>query len=131
MAFCPACRFEYVSGTTTCPDCGLELVAELPQGSRNAPAGPAEEDVLCTVQGEIHAKLLCDALRSQGIAARVASGWPFDGPSEALRPPPPIGSAANACFRVYVRADDLRRALTVYGDLELMPPEECGTADDS
>jgi len=121
MAFCPGCRFEYVPGIEICPDCGLQMVAELPQAQPAAPAQPVEEKLLCTVQGEIHAKLLCDALASQGIATRVTSGWPFDGLSEALRPPPPIGSAANALFRVYVRAEDLRRALTVYRDLELEP----------
>jgi len=123
MAFCPGCRFEYVAGITICPDCGLELVAELPQVPETAPAQPVEEKLLCTVQGEIHAKLLCDVLGSQGIATRVVSGWPFDGLFEALRPPPPFGSAANALFRVYVRAEDLRRALTVYRDLEHGPHE--------
>jgi hypothetical protein len=123
-----------MAGVSICPDCGLELVAELPRPRPTSPAQPVEEKQLCTVQGEIHAKLLCDALGSQGIATRVASGWPFDGLYEALRPPPPIGSAANAVFRIHVRAEDLRRALTVYRDLELAPlalPDECDTPDDS
>jgi hypothetical protein len=27
--FCPKCRYEYVRGKTTCPDCGAELADEL------------------------------------------------------------------------------------------------------
>ena len=29
MAFCPECRYEYVSEVTTCPDCNVALVAQL------------------------------------------------------------------------------------------------------
>lgn len=119
MPFCPACRFEYVSGISRCPDCGAELVGELPQAEPVALAHePVEEKLLCTLQGEIHAKLLCDALMSCGIVTRVVSGWPFDGTGDLLRPPPPIGSPANALLRIYVRAEDLPRALAVYRDLE-------------
>lgn len=135
MPFCPHCRFEYVPGVSRCPDCAVELVAEL------SPAEPAEmtreqveEKLLCTVKGEIHAKLLCDALKSQGIVTRVVSGWPFDGLSDVLRPPPPIGSPANAMLRIYVRAGDLRRALTMYRDLEVGPEQPAAredTSDDS
>ena len=128
MPFCPICRFEYVPQLTRCPDCGAGLVAELPPARQTPPLeGHVEEEVLCAVQGEIHAKLLCDALRLQGIVARVVSGWPFDSHYDVLRPPPPIGSPANAMFRVYVRREDLRRALTVYRDLEAgpdRPPQE-------
>ena len=28
--FCPHCRYEYLEGIRVCPDCGAELVAELP-----------------------------------------------------------------------------------------------------
>ena len=30
MAFCPKCRYEYVSGVMACPDCGSVLVDSLP-----------------------------------------------------------------------------------------------------
>lgn len=44
MAWCPKCRNEYVEGITTCADCGVELVAELPE--ETAPDAPV---VLCHV----------------------------------------------------------------------------------
>jgi len=30
MPFCPRCRFEYVAGVASCPDCGVALVGALP-----------------------------------------------------------------------------------------------------
>ncbi len=78
-----------------------------------------DQVVLCRVTGEIHAKLLLDALASQGIAARAQPGWPFEGLGDLFRPPPPLGSAALARYRVYVRRRDLARARQVYDDFEV------------
>ena len=30
MPFCPSCGYEYVAGIKKCPDCGVDLVDELP-----------------------------------------------------------------------------------------------------
>ncbi len=30
MPVCPNCKYEYVKGIDKCPDCGAELVDELP-----------------------------------------------------------------------------------------------------
>lgn len=30
MPYCPECKYEYVEGTTTCPDCDVELAPSLP-----------------------------------------------------------------------------------------------------
>ena len=35
--FCPNCRYEYLSGVTKCPDCGADLVAELPPTEKEEP----------------------------------------------------------------------------------------------
>jgi hypothetical protein len=41
--YCPNCRYEYREGFTTCSDCGVELVSELP------PEEPVEHPELETV----------------------------------------------------------------------------------
>jgi hypothetical protein len=30
MPFCPSCKYEYIVGIKTCPDCDIDLVDELP-----------------------------------------------------------------------------------------------------
>lgn len=47
MAWCPKCKNEYVEGIVTCPDCGIDLVEELPEEAD--PEAPVE---LCTVADE-------------------------------------------------------------------------------
>lgn len=44
MAWCPKCRNEYVEGITTCADCGVALVDELPEA-----VNPGDPVVLCHV----------------------------------------------------------------------------------
>lgn len=44
MAWCPKCRNEYVEGITTCADCGIALVDELPEL-----VNPEDPAVLCHV----------------------------------------------------------------------------------
>jgi len=117
MPFCPKCRFEYVAGVERCPDCSVALVESLPP----APLSPEEDLVqveLCTVQGEIHARLLQDALASQGIPSRTDSAWPFEGTLNVFSLPAPIGGGLGAGRRIMVNRRDLERALTIYRDFE-------------
>ncbi|MFH0778178.1 MAG: DUF2007 domain-containing protein [Candidatus Eisenbacteria bacterium] len=41
--FCPKCKSEYREGFVTCSDCGVPLVAELPDEPYSGEAGPAED----------------------------------------------------------------------------------------
>jgi hypothetical protein len=45
--FCPNCRYEYVHDKTTCPDCGVALVDELPPEPTDQPKD--EESVVVYV----------------------------------------------------------------------------------
>jgi hypothetical protein len=117
MPFCPQCRFEYTAGVSRCPDCGAELVDSLPADEPAAQSDFAEVE-LCVVTGELHAKLLQNALASQGIRSRVQSPWPFDSPFSLTRLPSPIGSGFDAAIRVLVSRSDLARARVVYEDFE-------------
>lgn len=121
MAFCPDCRFEYLASIDRCPNCGTALVPTLPDSDADhSEQKPDPTQVrLCTVTGEIHAKLLQDTLASQGILSRAQSGWSFDkllGTVPAL--PPPIGGAGATCIAIFVNRYDLPRALVVHEDFE-------------
>lgn len=121
MAFCPDCRFEYLASIDRCPNCGTALVPTLPGSDADcSQQKPDPTQVrLCTVTGEIHAKLLQDTLASQGILSRAQPGWSFDkllGTVQAL--PPPIGGTGSACIAIFVSRSDLPRALVVHEDFE-------------
>jgi len=117
MPFCPKCRFEYIAGTTTCPDCGLALVESLPESATPGP-GDFTQVELCLVRGEIHAKLIQSALASQGIPSRLDNPWPFRDPLGATALPFPFGGGFDAGTRVMVNRSDLDRARAVYRDFE-------------
>jgi len=117
MPFCPECRFEYIAGTTACPDCGAALVDSLTEPAP-PPAGDFTQVELCLVRGEIHAKLIQNALASQGIPSRLDNPWPFHDPLGVTALPFPLGGGFNAGTRIMVNRSDLDRARAVYRDFE-------------
>jgi len=117
MPFCPGCKFEYRTGMVRCPDCGRELVAALPSESAG-PASGEREVLLCTVQGEIHAKLLRDRLQLEGVPSRAQLAGVLDSPYYLAAMPAPVSSSADVVIRIYVRKTDLGRARRVYDDFE-------------
>jgi len=120
VPFCPRCKFEYTPKVSRCPECGSELVAELPpepeRGSRRE--GKPDEVVLCTVQGEIHASLLRGRLEAEGIPSRAQLGGIRDAPYYLAAMPGPVGSPSDAVLRIYVRRVDLSRAQRIYRAVE-------------
>lgn len=62
MPYCPSCRYEYTDEVTTCPDCGVELVDELPE----------EEETVEIYQAEDHneATIIRSILEEAGIPVR-------------------------------------------------------------
>jgi hypothetical protein len=122
MPFCPKCRFEYVPGAAACPDCGAALVDSLPEAEAPLPHDFTQVE-LCVVEGEIHAKLVQNALASQGIPSRIDSPWPFHTPLSATGLPFPFGGGFNADIRIMVNRSDLDRARAVYRDFESRRPE--------
>ncbi|MFH1862931.1 MAG: hypothetical protein ABH878_08990, partial [bacterium] len=60
MHFCPECRFEYLPEVSTCPDCGAELVAELPELQENF--ANVEWVALPSLSGMIYAKMVAEVL---------------------------------------------------------------------
>ena len=64
MPYCPKCREEFREGGKVCPDCGVELVAELP---RLEAAGPAEQAVFVATSAPHVAERVDRACRTAGI----------------------------------------------------------------
>ena len=113
MPFCPKCRLEYPPGRHRCPDCGADLVDRA--APEATPPSPRHRDVeqvlLCTVAGEIHAKLVQDALSAQGVRSRSQRrglthwlGLPTSGGEEPIQ--------------IFVNRPDLPLAQSVYDDFE-------------
>ena len=67
--FCPICRDEFRAGFTSCNDCGVPLVEELP---REPELKPVEFVDLLTFRNEHEAKLADVRLRAAGIPSSVS-----------------------------------------------------------
>ena len=116
MPFCPRCQCEYRRGVRQCPDCRIELVDTLPSPAP-LPQVDFTEVELCTIQGEIHTKLLQGILAREGILSRLAPAWPL-GPAHAVKAPWPIGGGYDDLLRIMVNQSDLARAKVIYDDYE-------------
>ncbi len=114
MPFCPTCLFEYVPEVTECPTCKVRLVAARPPRPARSEE-EAEQVLLCTTEGMIHAQLLQTALKEQGIPTRLQPGWSYDELLGAVgAPPPPIGGTEGTLVAVFVaRADEARARIDI------------------
>ncbi|MBC7765493.1 MAG: DUF2007 domain-containing protein [Hyphomonadaceae bacterium] len=63
MAFCPNCRYEYKKDLKECPECAVQLVAQLP----NEPENLQNEVFLTTAQDETQLQMLSNFLQNEGI----------------------------------------------------------------
>ncbi|MBN1458000.1 MAG: DUF2007 domain-containing protein [Armatimonadetes bacterium] len=117
MPFCPGCRFEYLPGLAHCPECGAELVATLPPKSAATEGADFTPVELCTITGEIHARLIQNILAHENIPSRLVTAWPFDGASP-LSPPWPFGGGFDTPVRIMVNQSDLAKAKVIYEDFE-------------
>lgn len=114
MPYCPSCREEFRKGVTWCPDCDVELVAQLPprRPGRRAPgAAPQVSDpdappgmrLLTTAPAAIAAQLWVGMLQANGVFA------------------------LNQLERIYVRAADFSRASKLLSQVSA-PQDEDETA---
>ena len=77
MPFCPECRYEYVEGVETCPDCGSALVAELAAQQTPEPEPKAGTDDkwvgLLDLGDAVEGSIIADVLESAGIPVWLKS----------------------------------------------------------
>ncbi len=113
MPICPKCGTEYRRGVRQCPDCGSTLVEGSLEDRKPRPEGEAgyEQVVLCVVEGEIHARLLQNALAEEGIPSRVQVGGDEFGVTLPLGQLFPGGT--TTLTQVWVNQRDLARAQAV------------------
>ena len=72
MGWCPNCKNEYREGVTTCPDCDIELVDELPEDVDEIGAEPQPVILMEAEDEEVGSKIV-RYLRLNGILSGVLS----------------------------------------------------------
>lgn len=70
MPYCPECKYEYVKGIKKCPDCGVELVDELPP---EIILPESDWVIVYTTSFEYEAEMLKGNFESAGISVTVLS----------------------------------------------------------
>ncbi|MFQ5512332.1 MAG: DUF2007 domain-containing protein [Candidatus Krumholzibacteriia bacterium] len=110
MPFCPQCRCEYTEETSTCEDCRVDLVAQLPDPTSDETQGALVE--VWYTQGEMEAQLIRSLLESSGInsmfsgeSLRLTHGFTVDGLAEV---------------KILVREQDAERAREIISAQEEM-----------
>ena len=114
MPWCPDCRIEYDPGIAVCPDCGADIVDELPQ----IRIGPPPK-VVYIASTAAEAQIVEATLESAGIPAFVhptSIAWPgesitdFDSPDlEVLVPADRLIKAQAVLNEQPVDEDELGR----------------------
>lgn len=86
MAFCPGCGYEYREGVTRCPDCDMDLVADLDDvdgvKTRRVRGGKTVR-VYSSTQPMV--EMLADMLDQEGIPS-IVSPAQTSPPAEAMAP---------------------------------------------
>jgi hypothetical protein len=67
MPFCPNCRAEYYPDIKRCADCGVALVAQLPEGATGDPLADAALTPVCETENRTEALQIRLALDQHGI----------------------------------------------------------------
>jgi len=77
MPFCPSCKYEYESNVNKCPDCGLELVADLPHIQEKI-AQNIRFIPLPDLPGRVYADMVKITLDEMGIPCYIRSDGLMD-----------------------------------------------------
>ena len=103
MPFCPQCKYEYESQIGKCPDCGVELVAQLRQSEDELPELPKDWVALARLTSKEYADMIEEGLRSKEIPVVILSGAGHFSVTGQMGSGPIL--AAGGGFSVMVPAD--------------------------
>jgi len=115
--FCPKCRYEYKPGVTTCPDCEVPLVPELP--AETEPEFAELVTVLTT--SDVSTALLARSLLEEAGISCFLKGH---GPMELLGTRSISFVSGSDPGEIQVRADDVSEAVEALADLQEEEPPE-------
>ncbi|MFY9556048.1 MAG: DUF2007 domain-containing protein [Blastocatellia bacterium] len=74
MAFCPNCESEYRTGILICPDCNIELVAELTPETKLHDTSDADLVRFQSFSNSAQAEMVRETLEQNGVRAFVEGG---------------------------------------------------------
>ncbi len=74
MPFCPECKYEYESPITTCPECSVSLVSQLPEPAAEVTLTPDDWVALARLTSKEYADMVEEGLRSKDIPVVILSG---------------------------------------------------------
>lgn len=113
--FCPSCTDEYRAGIKKCPECGNDLVPELPE--ERWKLGPELVEVY-RAGGHIQGEMVRSMLRGSGIESMLT------GEGEAWGQVYKLTVGPMADVRVWVTQEDADRAKVLIGEALDVPPSD-------
>jgi hypothetical protein len=120
MPFCPTCRFEYREGITHCPECGVDLVAELPPAEEAAPPPDPDTELveLIRMGDPSQAEVIQAALREAGIQTMLKTHGPITGRLASV-----VDGATHDQGIIYVTRNRLEEARQILEAVQTGPVE--------
>lgn len=99
MPYCPSCKYEYVPGIKTCPDCNIDLVDVLPEEKKSV---YIDTELICVASYPyaIDAHETRIKLQLNGVESVVNERMDVSGGM----------AVADAGVRVFVRKEDVDKA---------------------
>lgn len=106
--FCPKCKSEYKSGIIKCPECGVDLVQELPQETESKFADIETEEILATFS-------IADVVLIRSILDAEHIDYYFKGESSLYVVKPRVGQV-----KLMVKRKDVDIVRELLKDLNVM-----------